>query len=185
LLVLIAVLAVAGWTGLPQTMGVRVVLERVLGARVEIDGVSLLGKVTIDALRLYEPGTDAAAIRPTIEITGLVLDYSLLPERGRFVETLEADHLAVALDQTQPGQSNFRFLTAFLAQPPSEHPMRFVPKRVIIADLDVDLAAQPVFRMDDETPPPLGLTLKNLRLGARIRRLGKFKITLDGEGVQS
>lgn len=93
LVVLAVVAAGVLATGIPQRYAVERGLSGALNASVSVDGLSLLGGLSMDGIVAQRSGES----KPMLEVKGVEAEYTLFPEDKRYVPSLKVDSLALNL----------------------------------------------------------------------------------------
>ena len=119
-------------TGWPQRKAVTVAARYILNAEVDLVGITSIGAVHVDEVRIYDSASDRRANRPAFIARGVEVDYTLLPQDGRHLNKITIDSLHATLDATDPADTNYDFVAALFERETDAGvaDTRFLPERV-------------------------------------------------------
>lgn len=153
-------------TGWPQRKLVEMAARKFLGAEVEASGITSLGVLRMDELRIYGSKAAKAAGNPIFVATGLAVDYSLFPKGESYVSSITLDALRFHLDASDPENRNFDFLIEkFMDQEETAGDMAYVPGVVDIAEVRGDVVL-----------PDARVSIDGLRLTGAFVGLEEFSL---------
>ncbi len=160
-----AILLLTGW---PQTKLAEWAAGKVLGASVDIEGLSLIPSVRI---RSVEVAAKSYA-KPLLRIENAQLDYAMSLRRP--LAALSIYRVAVHIDASDPAATNYAFLVKeSKSTPPEGNPSaKYLPRTVAVERLDVEVAA-----------PQASMKLDGLRLEASFRGARIPSLRLSGHQV--
>jgi hypothetical protein len=173
LILLVAVIAtgVGIYTGVLPREILRAALESTLGAHAEVGNTSVLGRPSVENLRISDIG--APQEPPAIDLDGLILDYRLRPEDGRYFEALEVGALRLHFAQDGEGNTNYDFLRRLFDGPGGgRDPLPYVPKQ-----LSIGLESLEVVQ------PDAAARIGGVQAEMAIEAMDRFSAALTGEAV--
>lgn len=150
-------------TGYPQARLVEYAIQRATGLKAHAEGVFHSPALTIDKLLVVDPARND---RVVLEIEGLFMTYSLMPENGRRIQGITAQRLAVRVDAEL--LSHIENLMA--ASEPSTAPsLTYVPEEIAFLNVDAEIAL-----------PSVIADVQGIVLAGRVDSLQRFSVDVGG-----
>lgn len=137
LALVILVLGVFLWSGLPQTWAVEWAARRYLGAPVAVRWSGTAPVVKLARVVLYPNREAQQKNAPILEAQDVRIEYALFPQDGRMIRLVSIGSVRVHADASDPEHPNYAFILDLLNQPQPETPAdtRFLPERVIVKEI--------------------------------------------------
>ncbi|MDP7640173.1 MAG: hypothetical protein QGG73_10750, partial [Candidatus Hydrogenedentes bacterium] len=119
-------------TGWPQRKAMILAARYILDVEVDLIGITSIGAVHIDEVRVYDTKSDRRANWPAFVARGVEVNYTLFPQDGRYLNEIDIDSVHATLDATDPSDTNYDFIDAVLARETDagETDLRFFPESV-------------------------------------------------------
>ncbi len=162
-------IAAALATGYPQKWLVERLAAKALGTRVEALGVTLVRRVHVDAIRVYDHDDDD----PTVVLHDVSLALDLFAEDGRRIPEVRIGALETDVRAADMESSNIQFLQDILQRPADTPPnLTYIPRKIVVQSwsLNAQLAE-------------MGLQLQPLALEAKLSAPGIYAVELASENV--
>ncbi|GMW02321.1 MAG: hypothetical protein AMXMBFR84_34570 [Candidatus Hydrogenedentota bacterium] len=165
------VLLIASFFDAPRRYLVTTFASRFLHADVRASGIGLSGEFSVERLSIQDRAENPIdALEPMIDVSRVSADYRLLPEDGRYLQSLQIDEIVLRILQAAASQTNYSFVKDVLSQPSSGRDVTpFLPKSTDIAHIDARFVS-----------PYAAVHLSGLSLSGSVQSMENMRWTLSG-----
>lgn len=165
-------------TGWPQRKAIEFALSRALDVRAEVRGISSVGVLRIDEVRLYDSNAAQNGGEPAIVARNLAIDYALypFPPIGEpFIRSVRVGSLELRLDASNPEHTNFEFLR----RPTSGRGGKGPNPRFLPPDVDVGYVRAEV------TMPEIAFAVDGIRVTGGFGGADRFRFNARTNAVRA